>query len=75
VTVIMYIEGTTLLTTLLLGHVCRYRINCCNSLYFTVKAKDAAGNLSAASNVASVTTSGTTYCVSKEVQHLNTLTM
>ncbi|MFV8358243.1 GEVED domain-containing protein, partial [Flavobacterium sp. XS1P32] len=34
---------------------------------FTVKAKDAAGNLSAASNVASVTTSGTTvtYCVSK----------
>jgi hypothetical protein len=59
-------------------NVCRYRINCCNSLYFTVKAKDAAGNLSAASNVASVTTSGTTvtYCVSKEVmQHLNTLTM
>ncbi|MFV8356386.1 M4 family metallopeptidase [Flavobacterium sp. XS1P32] len=34
---------------------------------FTVKAKDAAGNLSAASNVASVTTSGTTvtYCISK----------
>ncbi|MFE3871404.1 M4 family metallopeptidase [Flavobacterium sp. ZS1P70] len=34
---------------------------------FSVKAKDAAGNLSAASNVVNVTTSGTTvtYCVSK----------
>ena len=60
-------RGASLLTTVTGTTYAVSGLTAATAYTFTVKAKDAAGNLSAASNVASVTTSGTTvtYCVSK----------
>ena len=60
-------RGTSLLATVTGTTYAVTGLTAATAYTFTVKAKDAAGNLSAASNVASVTTSGTTvtYCVSK----------
>ena len=60
-------QGSSLLTTVTGTTYAVSGLTAATAYTFTVKAKDAAGNLSAASNVASVTTSGTTvtYCVSK----------
>lgn len=60
-------RGTTLLTTVTGTSYTVSGLTAATAYTFTVKAKDAAGNLSAASNAANVTTTGTavTYCVSK----------
>jgi bacillolysin len=60
-------SGTTLLTTVTTTSYTVSGLTAATAYTFSVKAKDAAGNVSASSNVVNVTTTGTTitYCVSK----------
>ena len=60
-------RGTTLVTTVTGTTYSVTGLTASTAYSFTVKAKDAAGNLSAASNVVNVTTAATaiTYCASK----------
>lgn len=60
-------QGTTLKATVTGTTYAVSGLTAATAYTFSVKAKDAAGNLSASSNVVNVTTSGTavTYCVSK----------
>ena len=60
-------QGTTLKATVTGTTYAVSGLTASTAYTFSVKAKDAAGNISASSNVASVTTSSTaiTYCVSK----------
>ncbi len=60
-------NGTTLVTTSTTNSVTVSGLSSATTYSFNVKAKDAAGNLSAASNSVSVTTlsGGVTYCASK----------
>jgi chitodextrinase len=60
-------QGTTLLSTVTTTTYNVTGLTAATAYTFSVKAKDAAGNISASSNVANVTTSAVTlsYCVSK----------
>lgn len=60
-------NGSTLVTTATTNSATVAGLTASTAYTFTVKAKDAAGNLSAASNAVNVTTlsGGTTYCASK----------
>jgi bacillolysin len=60
-------RGATLVTTVTGTSYTATGLTAATAYTFSVKAKDAAGNLSASSNIVSVTTTGTSivYCVSK----------